>query len=175
MQTFVPQTDSFERIARELDSKRLHKQTLEGWQTLLALTELGPDGNHRDPKGWVNHPVAHMWRGHEKLLVTYLAATYFEWKNRGYRSTMLPKIYSTFDRALELGRVRDEITLPGWMADHDKFEQVASTHRVALLRKDYGWYSQFGWPEDTGTRPPHYQYLWPDANSNLYLGTFNDF
>ena len=174
MQTFVPQTDSFERIARELDNKRLHKQTLEGWQVLLALTQLNPQNEHRDPKGWVNHPVAIMWRGHEKLLVSYLAATYFEWINRGFKSTMLPKIYSTFDKALELGRVSDKLTFPGWITDSDKFEQVASTHRVALLRKDYAWYSQFGWPEDTGTRPSHYQYLWPDVNGNLNLGTFND-
>ena len=174
MQTFIPQTDSFERIARELDNKRLHKQTLEGWQVLLALTELDPQGNHRDPKGWVNHPVAHMWRGHEKLLVTYLAATYFEWRGRGFKSTMLPKIYATYDLAVSMGRIQDKLTMPGWMSDPDKFEQVASTHRVALLRKDYSWYSQFGYPEDTGSRPPHYQYLWPDVNSNLYLGTFND-
>jgi hypothetical protein len=174
MQTFIPQTDSFERIARELDSKRLHKQTLEGWQVLLALTELNPAGEHRKPKGWVNHPVAHMWRGHEKLLVSYLAATYFEWKKRGYKSSMLPKIYGTYDRALELGRIQDTMTVPGWIADRDKFELVAKTHRIALLRKDYSWYSQFKWPEDTGTRPPHYQYLWPDSESNLYLGTFND-
>ena len=173
MQTFVPHTDSFERIARELDNKRLHKQTLEGWQVLLALTKLNPANEHREPKGWANHPVAIMWRGHEKLLVSYLAATYYEWKARGFNSTMLPKIYSTYDRAVELGRIQDKLTLPGWMSDRDKFEQVASTHRVALLRKDYAWYSQFGWPEDIGTRPPYYQYLWPDSNNELQLGTYN--
>jgi len=174
MQTFVPHTDSFERIARELDNKRLHKQTLEGWQVLLALTKLDPNNNHRDPKGWVNHPVAIMWRGHEKLLVSYLAATYFEWRSRGFKSTMLPKIYSTFDHALSLGRVSDELTFPVWMQNTDAYEQIASTHRVALLRKQYDWYSQFGWPEDTGKRPDYYQYLWPDANGNLALGTYNN-
>ena len=66
MQTFMQQTDSFERIASEIDNKRLHKQTLEGWQCLLALTKLSPQGEFRDPKGWVNHPVAHMWRDTEK-------------------------------------------------------------------------------------------------------------
>jgi hypothetical protein len=87
---------------------------------------------------------------------------------------MLPKIYATYDLAVSMGRIQDKLTMPGWMSDPDKYEQVASTHRVALLRKDYSWYSQFGYPEDTGSRPPHYQYLWPDVNSNLYLGTFND-
>jgi len=174
MQTFIFQTDSFERIAAELDNKRLHKQTLEGWQLLLAVTKLGPDGNYRDPKGWANHPAANMWRGHETLLVSYLSATYFEWRKRGYKSTMLPKIYSTYDTALERELISPDMTMPWWMEDKDKFEQLTSTHRVALLRKDYTWYSQFGWAEDTGTRPPYYQYLWPDANGNLYLGTYNN-
>ena len=113
MQTFLPYTDSFERIARELDNKRLHKQTLEGWQVLLALTKLNPAGEHRDPKGWVNHPVAVMWRGHEKLLVSYLAATYYEWRSRGFNSTMLPKIFSTYDKALELGRIQYQCSIQG--------------------------------------------------------------
>lgn len=173
MQTFMPQTDSFERIAKELDSKRLHKQTLEGWQVLLALTELNPQNEHRDPKGWVNHPVAHMWRGHEKLLVSYLTATYYEWIGRGYKSSMLPKIFSTYDHAVSLGRINDELTFPEWISNSEKFEQLAATHRVALLCKDYSWYSQFGWPEDTGTAPEFYQYLWPDGNGELYLGTYN--
>ena len=174
MQTFMQQTDSFERIATELDNKRLHKQTLEGWQCLLALTKLNPAGEFRDPKGWVNHPVAHMWRGHEAVLVSYLAATYFEWRKRGYKSTMLGKIYGTFDIAVERKLISPELVFPSWMADKDKFEQVAATHRVSLLRKDYAWYSQFGWAEDPGYRPPHYQYLWPDVDGNLYLGTFNN-
>jgi len=173
MQTFIQQTDSFERIAKELDSKRLHKQTLEGWQVLLALTELNPHNEHRDPKGWVNHPVAHMWRGHETLLVSYLTATYYEWIERGYKSTMLPKIFSTYDHAVSLGRISSDITFPSWMSDTDTFEKVASTHRTALLCKEYSWYSQFGWPEDTGKRPDHYQYLWPDKQGQLYLGTYN--
>lgn len=174
MQTFLPQTDSFDRIARELDSKRLHKQTLEGWQVLMALTHLNPANEDRNPKGWVNHPVSVMWRGHETLMVEYLEATYHEWIRRGFKSTMLPKIQSTYNRALELERISPERTLPWWMADSDVYEQIASTHRVALLRKDYGWYSQFGWQEDTGVQPAYYQYLWPDANGNVALGTYND-
>ena len=174
MQTFMQQTDSFERIAAELDNKRLHKQTLEGWQCLLALTKLNPAGEFRDPKGWVNHPVAHMWRGHEAMLVSYLAATYFEWRKRGYKSTMIPKIEGTLVRALELGRISDELTFPYWFKDKDVYEQIASTHRIALLRKEYEWYSQFNWPEDKGYRPEYYQYLWPDVNGVLQLGTYNN-
>jgi hypothetical protein len=174
MQTFIQQTDSFERIALEIDNKRLHKQTLEGWQLLLVLTKLDPQNEFREPKGWVNHPVSNMWRGHETLLVSYLAATYFEWEKRGYKSTMLPKIYATYDTAVKRGIISGEVTQPLWMADKNKFEQVASTHRVALLYKDYQWYSQFGWKEDEGVRPAYYQYLWPDREGNLQLGTYNN-
>lgn len=161
MQTFLVDTGSFEVTARQLDNKRLHKQTLEAWQTLLTLTCLDPDGNHRQQKGWVNHPVTRMWRGHEALLVSYISATYFEWRSRGYKSTLLPKTFATFDRALELGRVSPELTLPPWMQDQNYFSRLVSTHRRALLVKNYEWYSQFNYPEDLGVSPGSYEYLWP--------------
>ena len=173
MQTFLPHTDSFEHTARELDNKRLNKQVLEAWQLMLTLTELDPSGQHRDPKGWRNHPAAKMWRGHEKALMTYALAMLDEWLRRGYNSTMGPKIKHTFNTALKLGRVEDKLTLPSWMQDNATYEQLASTHRVALLRKDYEWYSQFGWAEDKGSRPEYYQYLWPNDEGELYLGTYN--
>lgn len=173
MQTFLPHTDSFKHTAQELDNKRLNKQVLEAWQLMLTLTELNPAGEHRDPKGWRNHPAAKMWRGHEKALMEYALAMLDEWLARGRNSTMGPKIKATFDTALSLGRVEDKLILPAWMQDTAKYEQLASTHRVALLRKDYEWYSQFGWPEDKGKRPDYYQYLWPSDEGELYLGTYN--
>ena len=174
MQTFVPHTDSFERIAQELDNKRLNKQVLEAWQLMLVLTSLNPQGEHRDPKGWRNHPAAKMWEGHEKALALYATTMCDEWLKRGYKSTMIPKIQGTLVRALELGRISDKLTFPYWFKDKDVYEQIASTHRVALLRKEYEWYSQFGWPEDKGYRPEYYQYLWPDVNGVLQLGTYNN-
>ncbi len=173
MQTFLSSSNSFQETAHHLDNKRLHKQTLEGWQLLLALTKLNPQGEHRDPKGWANHPAANMWRGHETALVSYLMATYDEWKSRGFKSTMKEKIYATYELGVSMNRISDKFILPTWIEDKPKFDQLASTHRVALLWKDYDWYSQFNWQEDTGTRPEYYQYLWPDANGELYLGTYN--
>ena len=64
MQTFVPLTSTVDDIAKVLDNKRLNKQALEGWQILMTLLELDPQGNHRVPKGWYNHPAVKMWRGH---------------------------------------------------------------------------------------------------------------
>ena len=161
MQSFLTSPYSFEQTSAEIDNKRLHKQTLEAWQCLLTNTKLDPEGNHRDPKGWYNHPVARMWRGHETLLVSYISATYFEWRARGYKSTLLEKTYRTYDKALELGRVTESLILPPWMLDTDYYERLCSTHRTALLCKNYDWYSQFNWAEDAGEKPPTYDYLWP--------------
>lgn len=174
MQTFLPHTDSFSHIASELDNKRLNKQVLEAWQILLTICELDPQGKSRDPKGWRNHPAVTMWRGHELLLSDYATTLCNEWLGRGFKSTMIPKIESTRDTALAMNIINSSVTYPTWMQQHDKYEMIASTHRVALLRKDYPWYSQFGWPEDPGHRPDYYQYLWPDTNNELYLGTYNN-
>ena len=173
MQTFLPHTDSFEHITHQLDNKRLNKQVLEAWQLLLTISRLDPNNNNRDPKGWANHPAANMWRGYETALVAYTLACYNEWVSRGFNSTMLPKIFSTYDHAVKIGRIEDELKFPSWIQDIEKYEQLASTHRIALLRKEYTWYSQFGWPEDKGYRPEYYQYLWPNAQGELYLGTYN--
>lgn len=161
MQSFLISTDSFVETASMLDNKRLHKQTLEAWQCLLTITELDPDGNHRTPKGWTTHPVVRMWRGYESAFVAYMAATYVEWKSRGYKSTMLPKIMNTYDTAVRLGRIDSAMTIPAWMLDKAYFETLCSSHRTALLCKNYSWYSQFGWAEDLGTAPATYEYVWP--------------
>lgn len=163
MQTFVPLTSSIEDIAKVLDNKRLNKQALEGWQILMTLLELDPQGNHRTPKGWVNHPAVKMWRGSEFGLFMYINAMVAEWKSRGFKSTIGEKAWGTVKTAFEKGLITSpESTLvPSWVEDPDLFEQIASSHRRALLAKDYDWYSQFGWDEDTGVRPESYEYVWP--------------
>ena len=123
---------------------------------MMVLLELDPDGKHRNPKGWVNHPAVKMWRGHEMALYHYVLAMVNEWKSRGFKSTLDDKAGETMSIAIVKGRAKDE-SAPEWISD----EEVASTHRLALLVKDYEWYSQFGWPEDTGVRPDHYDYKWP--------------
>jgi hypothetical protein len=161
MQTFVPLTDSFEHIAKVLDNKRLNKQALEGWQILMTLLELDPQGEHRIPKGWVNHPAVKMWRGHEMALYRYIDVMVIEWKRRGYKSTIGDKAKATIMRAFELGLLDDVSTNPNWLSDQHIFKAIATSHRTALLNKDYEWYSQFKWPEDTGKRPETYEYIWP--------------
>lgn len=162
MQTFVPIASSFEASAEVLDNKRLNKQALEGWQILMTLLELDPMGNHRVPKGWVNHPAVKMWRGHEVSLHLYIQAMVAEWKSRGFNSTIGDKAEQTMLHAIRLDKLSPTATsTPEWISDYEYFKQVASTHRQALLVKDYSWYHQFGWPEDKNVIPTEYDYLWP--------------
>lgn len=160
MQTFLPlATTNFADIAKTLDNKRLNKQALEGWQILMVLLSLDPEGNHREPKGWVNHPAVKMWRGHEGMLYIYVMEMVAEWKRRGFKSTIDEKATSTYTIAFANGVINLEY--PKWMTNNDTYEAIASTHRLALLVKDYEWYSQFSWDEDPGHNPGTYEYLWP--------------
>jgi hypothetical protein len=161
MQTFVPLTGDFSETAAVLDRQRLNKQALEGWQILMTLLELDPQGNVRIPKGWVNHPAVKMWRGHEVALYNYIQAMVDEWKSRGYNSTIGDKAKATLIRAYELGIIKSSTGVPSWMLDSDLFRDIASSHRVALLNKNYEWYSQFNWAEDKGACPEGYDYIWP--------------
>ena len=128
----------------------------------MNLVQLDPQGNHRVSKGWSNHPAVKMWRGHEGALTTYIVQMVKEWEKRGYKSTIAKKAVTTYIQAVKLGRITSEShRLPSWMRDKQQFDEIASSHRMALLSKDYEWYSQFDWPEDTGARPESYDYIWP--------------
>jgi len=161
MQTFVPLLDSTD-TAQVLDRARLNKQALEGWQILMNLVELDPMGNHRVAKGWRNHPAVKMWRGHEGALVSYILKMVLEWESRGYKSTIGQKTLTTYIQAIKLDRItKASHRLPEWMRNKEQFDEIASSHRMALLTKNYEWYSQFGWPEDSGCQPSGYDYIWP--------------
>lgn len=169
MQTFLPIASfDFTESASVLDNKRLNKQALEGWQIMLTLLELDPDGNHRKPKGWVNHPAVKMWRGHEPMLWHYIMSMVHEWKSRGFKSTIGDKATKTIDIAFKHGLTNQGAgaikgvlgSYPVWMENHDKYNQIAASHRQALLVKNYEWYSQFHWPEDKGVTPTEYDYVW---------------
>lgn len=161
MQSFLPSTESFEDCAKLLDNRRLNKNALEGWQILMTLLELDPQGNHRIPRGWVNHPAVKMWRGHEMALYLYVQAMVDEWKSRGFKSTIGDKAKQTITVALLKGLITSSATNPQWMSHYRFFQSIAASHRLALLSKDYDWYSQFNWEEDLGYRPESYEYVWP--------------
>lgn len=162
MQTFVPiASTNFADIAKVLDNKRLNKQALEGWQIMMNLLQLDPKGEHRISKGWSNHPAVKMWRGHEQSLFDYIAAMTDEWILRGYKTTIKDKALETLKVAMQHGLVSAIINPPTWITESKVYEVVAKSHRLALLTKEYEWYSQFGWEEDTGKPPQSYDYVWP--------------
>lgn len=135
MQTFVPYPD-IALSASVLDMKRLGKQRVETFQLLRT--------NFGLVAGWRNHPAAKMWIGYEGALIAYGVGICDEWISRGYKDTCREKILSFGDP--------DAQNMPPWWGA----EEVHSSHRSALLRKNPDWYSQFSWTDD-----PNVEYFWP--------------
>ena len=121
MQTFLPFAD-FKKSVEVLDYRRLGKQRVETFQVLNIL--LG----RTESKGWVNHPVTKMWRGYEEAMKMYQNITISEWIRRGYNNNM--SLESVNESA---------VVMPFWFGD----ERVHRSHRSNLLRKDFGYYSQY--------------------------------
>lgn len=160
MQTFLISTGTYSETARQLDNRRLNKQILEGWQLLLNILKLDPMGNHREPRGWSNHPARNMWVGSEMELYKYIQAMAEEWEARGFKNSVKEKSKETIKQAVQLNRRLGE-NKPEWMLNKELFAQICSTHRKALLVKEYEFYSQFRWDEDEGKQPYTYEYIWP--------------
>ena len=151
MQTFLPY-DDFERTAKCLDYKRLGKQRVEAKQILDIITGKNPNSR------WRNHPAVKMWVGFENALGSYMNYMIAEWIKRGYVNNMefydtgeLPswhfKYYNDMTRY-----VGDIIESPTWLQKNE----FHSSHRAALLFKDYDYYKQFNWSER-----PRIKYYWP--------------
>lgn len=82
-----------------------------------------------------------MWKGYDEALKMYYNFILIEWIGRGYKNNMP---FLTVKLA--------KLVLPHWLGDK-KFHE---SHRSNLLRKDFNWYSQFGWWE-----PDNLPYVWP--------------
>lgn len=135
MQTFVPYPD-MPLCAFVLDDKRLGKQRVETLQILNAL--------HGLSKGWVNHPATRMWKGYSNALVEYGVYICHAWIDRGFQDTCLEKIqafHNSFTKTY----------IPPWWG-----QGIHTTHRAALLHKDYTFYSKYNWEEK-----PERKYHWP--------------
>ena len=144
MQTFLPY-ESFEKSAQTLDWRRLGKQRVEGMQIINAITgKKRKDG--KPYKGWINHPCSVMWKDYVPALKHYTNVFIKEWINRGYNNNM--EFYDT-----------GKIIMPDWIGN----EKFHSSHRANLLRKDFDYYSQFGWTEN-----PERPYVWHDKEKLWY-------
>jgi len=141
MQTFLPYP-SFIESAKSLDNKRLGKQRVEAYQILNTLFK-GPVTNGKKT-AWYNHPAVQMWRGYEQSLAEYGYVICKEWRNRGFKDSLMDKFDSV--------RPPHEAPSPKWLGD-SKFH---SSHRSNLLRKSMENYTKFNWSE-TDSLP----YFWP--------------
>ena len=159
MQTFnTSYTGDYAETAKHLDNLRLNKQALEAWQILMSLLEIDPKGNYRQSRGWRNHPAVKQWAGYELSLYGYLNCMVTEHLNRGFKTTIGDKAQRTIQIAYENNLLADYEE--PWWRNPVTMKAVATTHRQALLWKNYPHYSQFGWPEDLGYQPESYEYLW---------------
>jgi len=139
--TFLPWPD-MKRTAQSLDNKRLGKQRVEALQILRANLGL--------TKGWVNHPAAVMWRGHEGYLYMYTNAMCMEWRQRGYEDNVQAKLQELYAEHDIQGWD------PPWWWGNDEFHE---SHRSNLKRKDPVWY-RFRVRKDI-------LYKWPTPNRTL--------
>lgn len=132
MQTFLPHK-KFSDCAKELDSKRLNKQILEGYQILNILL-----GNSQS-KAWRNHPAVLMWKGNEGSLVFYVKTMIREAKRRGIKTD---KNSENIHRLLVSQNRRIPLQYPDWYKS-DKINLVIETHRANLYKKDPQFYAHF--------------------------------
>ena len=113
MQTFVPYT-TFAQSLNCLDYKRLGKQRVETKQLLNALAGL--------TKGWVNHPAAKMWRGHEAALASYGRVCCALWIDRGYKEGI--------NNYIELLDARNQLT-------QSQLQKELTRYRLLAALADY--------------------------------------
>jgi hypothetical protein len=81
-----------------------------------------------------------MWRGYEPALRQYMRAIILEWIARGYKNNMdIPE--------------PERYNLPEWWGRED----IHSSHRSALLEKDFEYYyGNWAWEDE-----PKIEYVWP--------------
>ena len=133
MQTFLPYAD-FAKSAKALDSKRLNKQILEGYQILKVLS-------NPDPKAaWRNHPAVKMWRGSEHMLLNYVMKMIGEANVRGIKTD---KNLANINALVKSEGMYWGIEPPTWWGNKSIMNRVTTTHKANLYRKDPEYYIGF--------------------------------
>jgi Pyrimidine dimer DNA glycosylase len=152
MQTFLPSGSSL-FSAQILDSKRLNKQILEGYQILKVLATNG--------KAWRNHPAVLMWEGHEGALLNYVHNMITEAKHRGIKTV---NNEANINALAAQYNTQWDNSKPDWMLDKVKLSRVVATHRANLYRKDPIYYAEYSYAVDNEYNKPcctKCQYFWP--------------
>ena len=139
MQIFMPYGDkyfleeSIIQTARCLDNKRLGCQRKEANQIIDVI-----NGKY---SSWKNHPAVKMIGPlYLSFLKLYKNIIMKVWEERGYKNIKLQ--YETVTN----------VKVPWWYGN----ERLHSSHRAALLYKNYEYYKKFGWKEK-----PELNYYWP--------------
>lgn len=130
MQTFMPY-DNVTKSAAALDSKRLNKQILEGYQILNVLSG--------QSMGWRNHPAVLMWKGHEYALRTYVWACIKEAKSRGIKTSTHEANMNNVEKLYGDMWGPD---IPKWFSGK-YLKKIMATHKANLYLKDPIYYSEF--------------------------------
>lgn len=131
IQTFLPYAD-FKKSAECLDRLRLGNQRNEAMEIYLNVI--------RHKTGWIHHPAVKMWEGYLTALKMYYNCILSEWIKRGYRNSM--EYFEIAEGVVEM---------PPFVGN----EEFHASHRSNLLRKDYEFYSKYGWKESTDLK-----YIW---------------
>jgi hypothetical protein len=129
VQTFLP-LPNYRATAQCLDYRRLGKQRIEAKMLLEILLE----GIDKSKSPWRFHPVVKMWEGSEYSLCMYGMIMCEEWIDRRYKDTTLQFFQDTHAKLID-------------QPYQYLSEEIRSSHRSALLKKDYEHYKQMGWKE----------------------------
>jgi hypothetical protein len=132
MQTFLPSAD-YEYTAQTLDSKRLNKQILEGYQIMKVLSGASESG------AWRNHPAVLMWKNSETHLMDYIDHMVYEADFRGIKTdknvsnlrTLKHNFSHMWGKAIPIWQKPEHLT------------RVVDSHKSNLYRKDSVLYSEF--------------------------------
>ncbi len=157
MQTFLTSTNSL-KCAQNLDSKRLNKQILEGYQILNVLSG-------RTKGGWRNHPAVLMWKGYEHGLWQYVGSMINIASLRGIK---------TENNVKNLNALYEECSddwgneHPAFWRDENKVMRIITTHRANLFKKDPLYYVKYQYAVDSPYNAPccpdrkePCKYYWP--------------
>ena len=144
MQTFLP-SKSFATSASMLDSKRLNKQVLEGYQILKVLSSDDPFA------GWRNHPAVKMWRGAESVLHTYVMSMVAEAKQRGIKTD---KNEENISNLVSINGSWWGKEFPQWYQNSAIMKLVTTTHRANLYKKDPEFYNTFAYAVNSKDNMP---------------------
>ncbi len=140
MNTFLPSAD-FDVCAFVLDNKRLNNQLVDGIQ-LCEMLQFLDSRESRSIPSWLNHPVIKLWWTEDGIcllreLIRYLEALSAEW----HRRPNIRKRHAWTKHAKRLQEENAGTDLTGIKVVWD--EDVHSSQRANLLRKDYSHYSHY--------------------------------